>query len=88
MLRQLNVDDLPNDGTKIVYMNLSGNVSVRIPRNEQRKALVKNISMEIRRETSNFILKHEDIKEIDPKSSRASQKLYQLSYLYLKSEVC
>lgn len=79
MLRQLNVDDLPNDSTKIVYMNPSGNVSVRIPRNEQRKALVKNISMEIRREASNFILKHEDIKEIDPKSSRASQKLYQLS---------
>ena len=72
MLYQLNVDDLPNDGTKIVYMNPSGNVSVR-------KALVKNISMEIRREVSNFILKHEDIKEIDPKSSRASQKLYQLS---------
>lgn len=72
MLYQLNVDDLPNDGTKIVYMNPSGNVSVR-------KALVKNISMEIRREASNFILKHEDIKEIDPKSSRASQKLYQLS---------
>lgn len=72
MLYQLNVDDLPNDGTKIVYMNPSGNVSVR-------KALVKNISMEIRREASNFILKHEDIKEIDPKSSRASQRLYQLS---------
>lgn len=72
MLYQLNVDDLPNDGTKIVYMNPSENVSVR-------KALVKNISMEIRREASNFILKHEDIKEIDPKSSRASQKLYQLS---------
>lgn len=72
MLYQLNVDDLPNDGTKIVYMNPSGNASVR-------KALVKNISMEIRREASNFILKHEDIKEIDPKSSRASQKLYQLS---------
>ena len=72
MLYQLNVDDLSNDGTKIVYMNPSENVSVR-------KALVKNISMEIRREASNFILKHEDIKEIDPKSSRASQKLYQLS---------
>lgn len=77
MLHQLNVDDLPNDGMKIVFMNPSGNVSVRIPRNEQRK--VKNIAMEIWHEASNFILKHKDIKEINPKSSRASQKLYLLS---------
>lgn len=79
MRHQLNVDDLPNDGMKIVFMNPSGNVSVRIPRNEQRKALVKNIAMEIWHKASNFILKHKDIKEINPKSSRASQKLYLLS---------
>ena len=74
MLHQLNVDDLPNDGMKIVFMNPSGN--------EQRKALVKNIAMEIWHEASNFILKHKDIKEINPKSSRASQKLYLLSLVF------
>ena len=55
MLRRLNVDDLPQDGrqVKIVYLNLSGNVTVRIPRDEQTKTLVKHIACEKWREVLN-----------------------------------
>ena len=54
MLRRLNVDDLPQDGlqVKIVYLNPSGNVTVRIPRDEQTRTLVKNIVCEKWREVS------------------------------------
>ena len=42
MLSHMNVEDLPNDGVSIVFMNPSGNVTVRIPRDSQTKMLVKN----------------------------------------------
>ena len=42
MLSHMNVEDLPNDGVNIVFMNPSGNVTVRIPRDSQTKMLVKN----------------------------------------------
>ena len=37
MLSHMNVEDLPNDDVKIVFMNPSGNVTVRIPRNSKQK---------------------------------------------------
>ena len=37
MLCHMNVEDLPNDGVKIVFMNPSGNETVRIPRDSQKK---------------------------------------------------
>ena len=61
MLSRLNVDNLPNDGVKIVYLNPSGNVTVRSPLDSQTKTLIKNIAAEKWREVSNAILKHEDI---------------------------
>ena len=83
MLHRLNIDDLPNDGMKIVYMNPSGNVVVRIPRNEQTKAVVKNIAMEKWREASNFILKHEDIA---PEINKGISKTVSTEFnMYLKS---
>ena len=44
MLSHMNVKDLPNDGVNIVFMNPSGNVTVRIPRDSQTKTLVKNVA--------------------------------------------
>ena len=43
MLSHSNVEDLSNDGVKTVFMNPSGKVTVRIPRDSQTKALMKNI---------------------------------------------
>ena len=84
VLHRLNIDDLPNDGMKIVYMNPSGNVVVRIPRNEQTKAVVKNLAMEKWREVSNLVLKHEDIApEINKGISKAVSTEFNM---YLKSE--
>ena len=37
MLSHMNVKDLPNDGVKIVFMNPSGNETVRIPRDSTKK---------------------------------------------------
>ena len=83
MLHRLNIDDLPNDGMKIVHMNPSGNVVVRIPRNEQTKAVVKNIAMENWREASNFILKHEGIA---PEINKGISKTVSTEFnMYLKS---
>ena len=61
MLSRLNFDNLPNDGVKIVYLNPSGNVTVRSPQDSQTKTLIKNIAAEKWREVSNAILKHEEI---------------------------
>ena len=83
MLHRFNIDDLPNDGMKIVYMNPLGNVVVRIPRNGQTKAVVKNIAMEKWREVSHLILKHEDIApEINKGISKAVSTEFNM---YLKS---
>ena len=37
MLSHVNVEDLPNDGVKIVFMSPSGNETVRIPRDSPKK---------------------------------------------------
>ena len=59
MLSRLNIDNLPNDGVKKVYLNLSGNVSVRGPQDSQMKTLIKNIAAEKWHEVSKtIILKH------------------------------
>ena len=62
MLSHMNVEDLPNDGLKIVFMYLSGNVTVRIPRDSRTKTLVKNVATKQRREVINALLMHEEIK--------------------------
>ena len=63
MLRKVNTDDLTQKGlqVKVVYQNPSGQVIVRIPRDEESKALVRNIACEKWREVSNVVLKHEEI---------------------------
>ena len=62
MLSHMNVEDLPNDGLKIVFMYPSGNVTVRIPRDSRTKTLVKNVATKQRREVINALLMHEEIK--------------------------
>ena len=55
MLCHMNVEDLPNDGVKIVFMNPSGNETVRIPRDSQKKTLVKNVATKQWREAMNAL---------------------------------
>ena len=62
MLSHMNVEDLPNDVVKIVFMNPSGNVTVRIPRDSRTKTLVKNVAAKQWREVINALLMHEEIK--------------------------
>lgn len=86
MLRRLNVDDLPQTGlqVKVVYVNPSGNVTVRIPRDEQTKTLVKNLACENWREVSNAILKHG---ELAPELNNSIRKVLSKEFSdYLKSE--
>ena len=59
MLSHKNVEDLSNDGIKIVFMNPSGNVTERIPRDSQTKTLMKNIATKQWREAINALLRHE-----------------------------
>lgn len=61
MLCKLNVENLPSDGVKILYLNQLGNVTVRNPRESQTKTLVKNIAAKKWRKVSNGILKHVEI---------------------------
>ena len=84
MFSRLNVENLPNDSVKIVYLNQSGNVIVRIPRDSQTRTLVKNIASKKWREVSNAILKHEDIRpELNKGICKAISKEFDE---YLKSE--
>ena len=48
-------------GSNVVYLNPSGNVIVRIPRDDQTKTLVKNLACENWREVSNAILQHAEL---------------------------
>ena len=85
MLRKLNVDDLPQTGlqVKVVYRNPSGQVIARIPRDEESKALVRNIAFEKWREASNVVLKHKEIAaEVKQGISKAVSKEFNE---YLKS---
>lgn len=85
MLRKLNVDDSPQTGlqVKVVYRNPSGQVIARIPRDEESKALVRNIACEKWREASNVVLKHEEIaSELKQGISKAVSKEFDE---YLKS---
>lgn len=83
MLSRLNVDNLPNDGVKIVYLNPTGNVIVRSPQDSQTKTLIKNIASEKWREVSNAILKH---KEIVPELKNGINKVISREFNeYLKS---
>ena len=86
MLRRLNVDDLPQTGiqVKAVYLNPSGNVIVRIPRDDQTKTLVKNLACENWREVSNAILQHA---ELAPELRNSIRKVLSKEFCeYLKSE--
>lgn len=50
MLRRLNVDDLPSDGVKVLYVNAPGNVTIKMLHNDQQKlmkAFVKQIAWDI-----------------------------------------
>ena len=83
MLSHMNVKDLPNDGVKIVFMNPSGSVTVRIPRDSQTKTLVKKVATKQWREEINALLMHEEIK---PELYREISKLVSLEFdEYLKS---
>ena len=86
MLRRLNVDDLPQTGlqVKVVYLNPSGNVIVRIPRDDPTKTLVKNLACENWREVSNAILQHA---ELAPELRNSIRKVLSKEFSeYLKSE--
>ena len=54
------MDDLPQTGlqVKVVHVNPSGNVVVRILRDEQTRTLVKNLVCENWHDVSSAILKH------------------------------
>lgn len=68
---------------KVVYRNPSGQVIARIPRDEESKALVRNIACEKWREASNVVLKHEEIAaEVKQGISKAVSKEFNE---YLKS---
>ena len=45
MLSRLNVDSLMNNGVKIVYLNLLGNMTVRSRQDSQIKALIKTLPL-------------------------------------------
>ena len=77
MLSHMNVEDLPNDGVKIMSMNPSGNVTVRIPRDSQTKTLVKNVATKQWREAINALLMHEEIK---PELYKGISKLVPLEF--------
>ena len=84
MLSHMNVKDLPNDGVKIVFMNPSGNETVRIPRDSPKK---KNIGEERCYQTmersDECALMHEGIK---PELYKGTSKLVSLEFdEYLKS---
>ena len=86
MLRRLNVDDLPQTGlqVKVVYLNPSGNVIVRIPGDDPTKTLVENLACENWREVSNAILQHA---ELAPESRKNIRKGLSKEFSeYLKSE--
>ena len=88
MLRGLNVDDLPHTGlqVKVVYLNPSGNVIVRIPRDEPTKTLVKNLACENWREVSNAILQQQHT-ELSPELRTSIRKVLSKEFSeYLKSE--
>ena len=59
MLSQMNVEGLPNDGVKIVFMNPSGNVTVRIPRDSQNKNIGEERCYQQWREVINALLMQE-----------------------------
>ena len=77
MLSHKNVEDLSNDGIKIVFMNPSGNVTERIPRDSQTKTLMKNIATKQWREAINALLRHEEIK---PELYEGISKLVSLEF--------
>ena len=86
MLRRLNVDDLPQTGlqVRVVYLNPSGNIIVRIPRDDQTKTLMKNLACENWREVSNAILQHA---ELAPELRNSIRKVLSKEFCeYLKSE--
>ena len=86
VLRRLNVNYLPPTGlqVKVVYVNRSGNVTVRIPRDDQTKTLVKNLVCKNWREVSNAVLKHE---ELAPEVNSSIRKVLSKEFRdYLKSE--
>ena len=73
MLRKLNEEDLPQLGLQVA----------RIPRDEESKALVRNITCEKWREASNVVLKHEETAaEVKQGNSKAVSKEFDE---YLKS---
>ena len=77
MLSHMNVEDLLKHGVKIVFMNPSGNVTVRIPRDSQKKTLVKNVTNKQWREAINALLMHEEIK---PELYKVISKLVSLEF--------
>ena len=86
MLKRFNVDDLPQTGlqVKVVYLNPSGNVIVRIPGDDPTKTLVENLACENWREVSNAILQHA---ELAPESRNNIRKGLSKEFSeYLKSE--
>ena len=62
MLSHMNVKDLPNDGVKIVFMNPSGNETVRIPRDSTKKNIGEERCYQTMERSDECALMHEGIK--------------------------
>ena len=79
----MNVEDLPNDGVKIVFMNPSGNETVRIPRDSQKKNIGEERCYQTMESSDECALMHEEIK---PELYKGTSKLVSLEFdEYLKS---
>ena len=83
MLSHMNVKDLPNDGVKIVFMNPSGNETVRIPRDSTKKNIGEERCYQTMERSDECALMHEGIK---PELCKGTSKLVSLEFdEYLKS---
>ena len=78
---KLNIDDLPIDGTlqvKVVIVNSTGQITTRIPHEEQTKQIVRQLCNKNWQAASNTILKH---KELKPEVVKALKKMFQKKWL-------
>ena len=83
MLSHMDVEDLPNDGVKIVFMNPSGNETVRNPRDSPKKNICEERCYQTMERSDECALMYEGIK---PELYKGTSKLVSLEFdEYLKS---
>ena len=83
MLSHMDVEDLPNDGVKIVFMNPSGNETVRNPRDSPKKNICEERCYQTMERNDECALMHEGVK---PELYKGTSELVSLEFdEYLKS---